>query len=432
MGFRFRKSINLGGGFKVNLSKSGVGYSWGTKGVRYTKTATGKKRTTLSIPGTGISHVSESGGKRKSTKQQNKQAKRNFTAPNPNNSDHGGNNMAWVKLVICFFFGFFGIHKFMEKKIGMGILYLFTMGLFGFGWIYDCIKYLIAAIKSVNTNGEEPIQEAGKYAKTATEYPPEEIPASDGSAKIKKILLWVLTVFLAIIALAYLPHISGIIAFAAAIIVAPVAKWQNKISQYIKGKPKTIAVTAMALLSLLTAPATDTPEVQPTVPTVAIIETTEVPTTVATTETTTAPATEAATEATTEPATETTAEATTEAATESTAEPATEAAAETTAEATTEPAEVVDEGITFLSWPETISRNETGTVKIKGKPNTEYSITVYYKSGASTAKGLETKTSNSEGYVSWTWKVGGRTSLGTFRIVVSGGGDKETVNFTIN
>ena len=63
MGFRFRKSINLGGGFRVNLSKSGVGYSWGTKGVRFTKTAKGTKRTTLSIPGTGISHVSETSGK---------------------------------------------------------------------------------------------------------------------------------------------------------------------------------------------------------------------------------------------------------------------------------------------------------------------------------------------------------------------------------
>ena len=62
MGFRFRKSINLGGGFRVNLSKSGVGYSWGTKGVRFTKTAKGKRRTTLSIPGTGISYVTESNG----------------------------------------------------------------------------------------------------------------------------------------------------------------------------------------------------------------------------------------------------------------------------------------------------------------------------------------------------------------------------------
>lgn len=59
MGLRFRKSINLGGGFKINLSKSGIGYSWGVKGFRVTKTAKGINRRTTSIPGTGISHVSE-------------------------------------------------------------------------------------------------------------------------------------------------------------------------------------------------------------------------------------------------------------------------------------------------------------------------------------------------------------------------------------
>lgn len=61
MGFRYRKSINLGGGFRINLSKSGVGYSWGTKGYRVTKKASGGTRTTASIPGTGISFVSETG-----------------------------------------------------------------------------------------------------------------------------------------------------------------------------------------------------------------------------------------------------------------------------------------------------------------------------------------------------------------------------------
>lgn len=61
MGMRFRKSVNLGGGFRINFSKSGIGYSFGGKGVRYTKTAHGTSRTTLSIPGTGISWVKESG-----------------------------------------------------------------------------------------------------------------------------------------------------------------------------------------------------------------------------------------------------------------------------------------------------------------------------------------------------------------------------------
>ena len=309
MGFRFRKSINLGGGFKVNLSKSGVGYSWGTKGARYTKTAKGKTRTTLSIPGTGISHVSESGGKKRTTKQKNTRTTSNFSATNPNNTDNGGNGMAWVKLILCFFFGFFGVHKFMEKKIGMGILYLFTMGLFGFGWIYDCIKYLIAAIKSTNTDAEEPIQTGGKYAITTT-YPPVEIPAKSGFS-VKRILLWVLTVFLAIIALAYLPHISGIVALAAAVIVAPIEKWQNMISRFINGKSKTIAVTVLAFLALFTTPTTEAPEVDPTIPTVAVVESTEsttVPTTVATTEATTEPITEPTTEPITEPTTQPTTE----------------------------------------------------------------------------------------------------------------------------
>lgn len=59
MGFRLRKSINLGHGVRVNLSKSGIGYSVGAPGLRVTKTAKGRIRTTASVPGTGISYVSE-------------------------------------------------------------------------------------------------------------------------------------------------------------------------------------------------------------------------------------------------------------------------------------------------------------------------------------------------------------------------------------
>lgn len=63
MGFRFRKSIKAGP-VRINLSKSGVGYSVGGKGFRYTKKAGGGTRTTVSIPGTGISHVSETANKK--------------------------------------------------------------------------------------------------------------------------------------------------------------------------------------------------------------------------------------------------------------------------------------------------------------------------------------------------------------------------------
>ncbi|WP_212744394.1 DUF4236 domain-containing protein [Rhodococcus sp. Q] len=56
MGFRFQKRIKLAPGVSLNVSKSGIGYSVGGKGVRVTKSANGRVTRTLSVPGTGLSH----------------------------------------------------------------------------------------------------------------------------------------------------------------------------------------------------------------------------------------------------------------------------------------------------------------------------------------------------------------------------------------
>lgn len=69
MGFRFRKSASFGP-LRINFSKSGVGYSVGGKGFRVTKKAGGGVRTTASIPGTGISYVTDHGSKKKSANSQ--------------------------------------------------------------------------------------------------------------------------------------------------------------------------------------------------------------------------------------------------------------------------------------------------------------------------------------------------------------------------
>lgn len=58
MGLRFRKSINLGKGVKLNISKESVGISAGVKGVRVSVNSKGRKTTSVSIPGTGLSYVS--------------------------------------------------------------------------------------------------------------------------------------------------------------------------------------------------------------------------------------------------------------------------------------------------------------------------------------------------------------------------------------
>ena len=48
----------------------------------------------------------------------------------------------WIALLLCIFLGVFGGHKFYEGKAGMGVLYLFTVGLFGIGVIVDFITIL--------------------------------------------------------------------------------------------------------------------------------------------------------------------------------------------------------------------------------------------------------------------------------------------------
>lgn len=57
MGLRYRKSISLGKGIKLNLSKSGPSISFGTKGFRQTISATGRMTTSVGIPGTGASYT---------------------------------------------------------------------------------------------------------------------------------------------------------------------------------------------------------------------------------------------------------------------------------------------------------------------------------------------------------------------------------------
>lgn len=49
----------------------------------------------------------------------------------------------WTAFFLCLFLGYLGIHKFYEGRIGLGILYLFTCGLFGIGWLIDGIALLL-------------------------------------------------------------------------------------------------------------------------------------------------------------------------------------------------------------------------------------------------------------------------------------------------
>ena len=62
MGLRFRKSFEVAPGVKVNLNKKSTSVTFGGKGVHKTYSSSGKKTTSVGIPGTGAYYTTSSGG----------------------------------------------------------------------------------------------------------------------------------------------------------------------------------------------------------------------------------------------------------------------------------------------------------------------------------------------------------------------------------
>ncbi|MDE1923976.1 MAG: DUF4236 domain-containing protein [Gammaproteobacteria bacterium] len=56
MGFRFRRTIRVAPGIRVNLSRSGVSTSVGVRGAHVTL-GHGRVRESLGVPGTGLSYT---------------------------------------------------------------------------------------------------------------------------------------------------------------------------------------------------------------------------------------------------------------------------------------------------------------------------------------------------------------------------------------
>lgn len=56
---------------------------------------------------------------------------------------NGTSKSRLVALLLCIFLGGLGIHRFYLGYTGMGLLYLFTGGIFGIGWFIDIILLII-------------------------------------------------------------------------------------------------------------------------------------------------------------------------------------------------------------------------------------------------------------------------------------------------
>lgn len=126
MSTRFRKSVKVAPGVRVNVNKQSASASFGPQGLKHTISTTGKSRTTVGVPGTGVSY--SAGG--------------SLGAGVPKEQRPTSPKSKGIALVLCIFLGMLGVHRYYVGKLGTGVLWTFTAGMFGIGWIVDIFTIL--------------------------------------------------------------------------------------------------------------------------------------------------------------------------------------------------------------------------------------------------------------------------------------------------
>lgn len=95
MGLRFRKSVKIAPGLKLNFNKNSASITAGTRGAHYTINSKGTKTASVGIPGTGLSYVETS------KKTKNKTQEKSSSSSNNSSSKKRGNIGT---ALLCIFF----------------------------------------------------------------------------------------------------------------------------------------------------------------------------------------------------------------------------------------------------------------------------------------------------------------------------------------
>lgn len=74
--------------------------------------------------------------------------------------------------------------------------------------------------------------------------------------------------------------------------------------------------------------------------------------------------------------------------------------------------------IQIINFTDHVKAGKNASIQIQGSPNTLYHIEVIYTE-KSNAKGLESKSTDENGSVTWSWKVGNNTFPGSYKIKIS-------------
>lgn len=84
------------------------------------------------------------------TIMEDSQSNSDKTTVNKETNDNPGDRSFMIAVILWFFLGLLGFHRFYLGHIGIGILYLLTGGLCGIGWLIDGILFLTGRLQPKN------------------------------------------------------------------------------------------------------------------------------------------------------------------------------------------------------------------------------------------------------------------------------------------
>lgn len=178
MGFKFRKSVKIAPGVKLNFNKKSTGITFGGKGVHYTINSKGKRTKSVGIPGTGLYYSTSSAGSKSRSKKTTVTNTENFgKEENINMTDKKWYQKNWViALLIIYFFpvGLYLMWKHTNWKKGVKML---ITSIFAFYLLLFCVGFSSVSDIEPTTNVDSII--ASSTTETTTETTTEEITTTE-------------------------------------------------------------------------------------------------------------------------------------------------------------------------------------------------------------------------------------------------------------
>ena len=180
MGLRFRKSIKVAPGVKINLNKKSTSVTLGKKGAHYTVNSKGKKTASVGIPVTGISYTKTINGANNTSNNMSESRERSGNSSGGGDGRRWYQKSGWIIFLLIFFFpvGIFLMWKYTnwKKYIKIAICAIWVIAIFGF--------VNAPALEEASLYVDESqVYDIGQPIKLQTSTKPEDYSISESSYK---------------------------------------------------------------------------------------------------------------------------------------------------------------------------------------------------------------------------------------------------------